>query len=135
VIRRLPTRLKKEGCRWIRMGLVKFTFWTPGWVASRSEILEVSDRQSRPDFALQLFNLTTPVGYRPMTYRQPVLEFGSACRLESVAWRKPLYVVDDHTHPRLYSFRHARVKSEQVPGMRNGEAHELDYSTSQRTSV
>jgi hypothetical protein len=42
-------------------GLVKFTFWTPGWVASRSEILEVSDRQSRPDFALQLFNLTTPL--------------------------------------------------------------------------
>ena len=54
-VRRATVREMKEG------GLVKFTFWTPGWVASRSEILEVSDRQSRPDFALQLFNLTTPL--------------------------------------------------------------------------
>jgi hypothetical protein len=42
-------------------GFVKFTFWAPGWVASQAEILEVARRQSWPDFALRLFNLTMPL--------------------------------------------------------------------------
>ena len=39
-------------------GFVKFTFWAPGWVASRAEIVWASKRESPPDFPL--FNLTRP---------------------------------------------------------------------------
>jgi hypothetical protein len=45
-------------CWIVRQGFVKFTFWAPGWVASQAEILEAARRQSWPDFALRLFNLT-----------------------------------------------------------------------------
>jgi hypothetical protein len=46
-------------------GFVKFTFRAPGKVVSSTEIVGVFDRHSGPDFPLQLFNLTTPVGERP----------------------------------------------------------------------
>jgi hypothetical protein len=42
------------------IGSVKFPFRTPEWVVTRAEVLKVSKRQSRPDFALRLFNLKTP---------------------------------------------------------------------------
>jgi SAM-dependent methyltransferase len=41
-------------------GFVKFTFLAPGRVAGWAKILGSSKRLSRPDFPLQLFNLTTP---------------------------------------------------------------------------
>src|ERR1700682_4264839 len=42
------------------IGFVKFTFLAPGRVASWAEIVREFKHRSRPDFPLQLFNLTTP---------------------------------------------------------------------------
>src|ERR1700730_106096 len=42
------------------LGFVKFTFLVPGRVASWAEIVEGFKDRSRPNFSLQLFNLTTP---------------------------------------------------------------------------
>ena len=60
----LPPKTRTAGLGFLdairRAGIVKFTFWVPGTVASGTRISRVSDHYCRPDFSQQLFNLTRP---------------------------------------------------------------------------